>query len=131
LFPTLFRLSLLTSGMIECIRFNGALQLTLHLIRQRGLPQPPAPAIARPDMAPHLPRNTPGRTGKAQQKGGEDPVPHRPLALVQQGMGDGVEGALAAMAPVAFAPGAVLVRAPASNVVALASRAWQRTIFPS
>jgi hypothetical protein len=54
----------------------------------------------------------------------------QPLALVQQGMGEAVEGALAAMAPVAFTPGAVLVRAPVSNVVALASRALQRTIFP-
>src|SRR6266849_6053584 len=81
-------------------------------------------------MDPDLPRNTPGRTGKAQQKGREYPVCQRPLALVQQGMGEVVEGTLAAMAPVAFASGAVLVRAPASNVVALASRALQRTIFP-
>src|SRR5207244_6015745 len=43
--PTLCRLALLTSSVIECIRFHGALQLTLHLIRQRRIPQPPAPAI--------------------------------------------------------------------------------------
>ena len=49
---------------------------------------------------------------------------------MQQGLGEVVEGALAAMAPVAFAPRAVLVRAPASNVVALAARTLQWTIFP-
>src|SRR5918997_1481914 len=82
-------------------------------------------------MDPHLPRNTLGRTGQAYQKGREDPVCQRPLALVQQGIGEVVEGALAAMTPVAFASGAVVVRAPASNVVALASRTVARTIFPS
>jgi hypothetical protein len=81
-------------------------------------------------MDPHLSRNTPGRTSKAQQKGSEYPVRQRPLALVQQGIGKVVEGALAAMAPVAFAPGAVLVRAPAANVVALAPGTLQWTIFP-
>jgi hypothetical protein len=49
---------------------------------------------------------------------------------MQQGLGEVIEGALATMAPVAFAPGAVLVCAPLSNVVALASRALQRTIVP-
>jgi hypothetical protein len=49
---------------------------------------------------------------------------------MQQGIGEVVEGALATMAPVAFAPGAVLVGAPLSNVVALAARTLQRTIFP-
>jgi hypothetical protein len=45
-------------------------------------------------------------------------------------MGEVVEGTLAAMAPVASAPGAVLVGAPASDVVALASGTLQWTIFP-
>ena len=54
----------------------------------------------------------------------------RPVTLVQQSIGEVVEGALAAMAPLTFAPGSVLVCAPASNVVALASRALQRTVFP-
>jgi hypothetical protein len=94
------------------------------------MPPPPAPTIARPDMDPHLPRHAPGRTGQAQQKGGEYPVRQRPLALVSQGIGEVVEGALAAMTPVAFAPGAVVVRAPASKVVALAPRTLEQTIFP-
>jgi hypothetical protein len=81
-------------------------------------------------MDSHLPRNTPGRTGKAQQKGREYPVRQRPLALVHQGMGEVVEGTLAAMAPIAFASRSILVRAPAANVVALASRTLQRTILP-
>ena len=49
---------------------------------------------------------------------------------MQQGSGEVVEGALATMAPVAFAPGAVLVRAPLANVVALAARTVQRTLVP-
>jgi hypothetical protein len=81
-------------------------------------------------MDPHFPRHTPGRTGQAQQKGGEYPIRQRPLALVSQGIGEVVEGALAAMAPVAFAPGAVVVRAPAANVVALAPRTWEQMSFP-
>jgi hypothetical protein len=49
---------------------------------------------------------------------------------VQEGLGEVVEGPLAAMAPVAFAPGAVVVCAPLANVVALAARTLQWTIFP-
>jgi hypothetical protein len=64
------------------------------------------------------------------QKGRKDPVRQRPLALVQQGLGEVVEGPLATMAPGAFAPGATSVRAPAANVVALAARTLQRTVFP-
>src|SRR5712691_13547999 len=119
LLPTLFHLALLTSGVIELIRFHGALQLTLHLIRQRSIPQPPAPAIAGPDMDSHLPRNAPGRTGEAQQKSGEYPVRQRSLALMQQGVGQVIKGALAAVAPVAFTPRAVVVIAPRIDVLAL------------
>jgi len=50
---------------------------------------------------------------------------------VQQGLGEVVEGALAAMTPVAFAPGSILACAPLANVVALAARTLQWTIFPS
>jgi hypothetical protein len=81
-------------------------------------------------MDPHLSRNTPGRTGQAQQKGREYPVCQRPLALVQQGIGEVVKGPLAAMAPVAFASRSIVVHAPAANVVALAARTLQRTILP-
>src|SRR5262245_51311026 len=55
--PTLFRLALLTSGVRELIRFHGAFQLTVHLIGQGRIAQPPAPAVAGPDMHPHLSRN--------------------------------------------------------------------------
>ncbi len=54
----------------------------------------------------------------------------RPLALVQQGIGEVVEGALAAMALVALAPGAVVVRAPRIDVVAIATGTLQWAIFP-
>ncbi len=46
------------------------------------------------------------------------------------GSGEVVEGALATMAPGAFASRSILVCAPLSNLVALASRALQRTILP-
>jgi hypothetical protein len=49
---------------------------------------------------------------------------------MQQGIGEVVEGPLATVAPVALAPGAVLVGTPLSNVVALAARTLQWTIFP-
>jgi len=49
---------------------------------------------------------------------------------MQQGSGEIVEGALAAMAPVTFASWAILVCAPLANVVALAAWTLQWTIFP-
>jgi hypothetical protein len=81
-------------------------------------------------MDTYLPRNPPGRTGEAQQKGGKNPVRQRPLALVQQGIGEVVEGALAAFAPVAFAPRSVVVIAPRIDLVAVAPGTVQRAIFP-
>jgi hypothetical protein len=49
---------------------------------------------------------------------------------VQQGCSEVVEGALAAVTPIAFAPWSILVGAPLANVVALAARTLQRPIFP-
>jgi hypothetical protein len=54
----------------------------------------------------------------------------RPLAAMQQSIGEVVKGARATIAPVAFASGAILVCAPLSNAVALAARTLQRTIVP-
>ena len=45
-------------------------------------------------------------------------------------MGKVVEGALAAVTPVAFAPGAVVVRPPRIDVLALAPGTLEGTIFP-
>ena len=42
-----------------------------------------------------------------------------------------VAGTLATLAPGALAPGAVVVRGPVANRIALAARAWQRTLVPS
>jgi hypothetical protein len=53
------------------------------------------------------------------------------MTINKQRIGEVVEGALAPMAPVAFASGAILVCAPLSNVVALAARTLQRAIVPS
>src|SRR4030095_15155646 len=39
-------LPLIARGVIEVIGFDGPLQLAIHLIRQGGVAQPPAPAIA-------------------------------------------------------------------------------------
>src|SRR5438309_6556241 len=81
-------------------------------------------------MDPHLPGNTSRRARQAQQEGGQNPVRQRSLALVQEGIGEVIEGALTAIAPVALAPGAVVVCAPRIDVVALAPETLQRAIFP-
>jgi hypothetical protein len=81
-------------------------------------------------MDAHFPGHAPGGTGETQQKGGKDPVRQRSLAPMQQGISKVVEGPLTAMAPVAFAPGSIVVRAPLANVVTLAARTLQQTIFP-
>src|SRR5215467_3468273 len=52
--PTLLRLALLAGGVIEFIRFARPLHLAVHLIGERGIAQPPAPTVARPDMHPYL-----------------------------------------------------------------------------
>src|SRR5262245_47093062 len=57
LFPALFRLPLLASGVIEVIRFHGALHLPLHLVGQGGIAQPPAPTVAGPAMDAQLSGN--------------------------------------------------------------------------
>src|SRR5262245_53329771 len=93
--PTVLRWALLTSHVRAFLRVPGALHLRRHLIRQRGIPQPPAPPIARPAMDPPLPRHAPGRTGQAQQTGGADPGRQRPLAPVYRGRGAVVERVLA------------------------------------
>src|SRR5262245_53310533 len=49
---------------------------------------------------------------------------------MQPGIGKVVEGALTAVAPVTWAPGSIVVRAPLSNVVVLAARTLERTILP-
>src|SRR3989454_679604 len=130
LLPTPFGLPLVAGGMVEVIRFNRACQLAMHLVRQRGLPQPPAPTIAGTDMDPHLPRDTPRRTGETEQKRCQNTVWQRPLALMEQGIGQIVEGALAAVAPVAFASGSVVVIAPGTNGLAVATGTLPWAIFP-
>ena len=49
---------------------------------------------------------------------------------MEQRVGQIVEGALAALAPVALAPGPLVVRAPWINIVALASGTLESPIFP-
>src|SRR5262245_41314617 len=74
LLPALLGLTFVARRVIEVIRFDRALQLAFHLIRQGGIAQPPAPAIARSDMDTHFSGNAPGRTGETQQEGSENPV---------------------------------------------------------
>src|SRR5215831_10191282 len=54
LLATAWRLPLVASGVIEFIRFHGALQLPLHLVGQGGMAQPPTPALARPHIPPQF-----------------------------------------------------------------------------
>src|SRR5215471_4853913 len=52
--PALLRLALVARRVIELIRFDRPRQLAVHLIGERGITQPPAPAVAGPDMHPSL-----------------------------------------------------------------------------
>src|SRR5712692_9119080 len=70
------------------------------------------------------------RARKAQQKGREDPMRQRPLALGQQRVSEVVAGAPTAVAPVTFQSWSLVVRAPGPNVVALTPGTVERTIFP-
>jgi hypothetical protein len=54
LLPAVWRLALVPGRVIEFIRFHRACQLAPHLIGQGGIAQPPAPAIAGPDVYPQL-----------------------------------------------------------------------------
>jgi hypothetical protein len=81
-------------------------------------------------MDAQLSGNTPRRTRQTQQKRRQNPVRQRPPTLVEQGMSEVVEGALAAITPVAFTPGSLVVRPPWIDVVALASGTLEGTIFP-
>ena len=54
----------------------------------------------------------------------------RPLALGEQHVGEVIEGAPTAVAPVAFQPWPMVVHAPGTDVVALATGTLEGTIFP-
>ena len=58
LLPALRRLPLMARGMVELISFDRACQLTVHLIGESGIAQPPAPAIAGAAMEPQLSGDT-------------------------------------------------------------------------
>src|SRR5712691_8135457 len=120
LLPAVCGLALVPRRVTEVIRFHCALQLAIGFVGKSRIAQPPAPAIAGGDMEPSCPGHASRRTRQAQQEGGEDPGRQRPLALVEQGVREVIEGALAAVTPGAFAAGAVVVRAPRINVLALA-----------
>jgi hypothetical protein len=50
---------------------------------------------------------------------------------VQQGVGEVIKGALAAVAPVALTPGAIVVVPPRIDLLALASGTLEGPIFPA
>jgi hypothetical protein len=81
-------------------------------------------------MDAQLSGNTPRRTRETEQKRRQNPVCQRPPALMEERMGQVVEGAFAAVTPVAFAPGAVVVRPPWIDVLALAPGTLEGSIFP-
>src|SRR4029450_7387915 len=97
LLPTLLGLSLLASGVIEIVRFDGPFSLPLHFIGQRRIPQPPAPPRARPYMPPHLSGNAARGTRQAQEKRRKHPVHDRALAAIQARARGVVAGVLAAL----------------------------------
>jgi hypothetical protein len=130
LWPTLFGLSLVPSDVIELIGFNRALQLAIDLVGDGSIAQPPAPAIAGADMDTHLPRDAPGGTGEAQQKGREDPVRERSPALGEERVSEVVESAPTPVAPVAFQSRSVVIAAPRIDIVAVTPGAVERAILP-
>jgi hypothetical protein len=130
LWPTLFGLALVPSDVIELIGFNRALQLAIGLVGDGSIAQPPAPAIAGADMDAHLPRDAPGGTGEAQQKGREDPVRERSPALGEERVGEVVERAPTSVAPVAFQPRSVRIAAPRIDIVAVTPGTVERAILP-
>src|SRR5215813_6022544 len=81
-------------------------------------------------MHTHFSGDAAGRARKAQQKGREDPMRQRPLALGQQRVREVVEGALTAVAPVTLQAWSIVIRAPGPHVVALTPGTAERTIFP-
>ena len=128
---TLLGSALLAGSVIEVIRFHRACQPAIDFVGHGRIPQPPAPAIARTAMDPQLPGNASRRTRQTQQEGGQNPVRQRSLALVEQCIGQIIEGALAAVTPVAFAAGAVVIPPPRIDVLALAPGTLEGPIFPS
>jgi hypothetical protein len=77
----------------------------------------------------YLPGDAPRRAGETEQKGSENPVRQQSFALVQQGVGEITEGALAAVAPVAFASRPVVVHTPGTDVLAVATGTLQTICF--
>ena len=66
LLPALRGLALVARSMVEVISFDCPVQLTTDLIGEGGMAQPPAPAVASPDMAPRLSGNAARGTREAQ-----------------------------------------------------------------
>jgi len=61
----------------------------------------------------------------------QNPVCEGALAVVEQGAGEIIEGALAVSTTIAFAPGAVVVIAPGTDVLTLVSGTLAWPIFPA
>ena len=111
-FP-LFRLPLMASGVIELIRFHGALELPLHLVGQGGIAQPPTPALARPHMPPQFLGHAARGTRQAQEKRRKNPMHDRALAAIQERSHEVIEGALAVLLLTAVAlQSGLVVEAP-------------------
>ena len=114
-------------------RFHGARQLPLHLVGQGDIAQPPAPAITRSHMHPHLSGHAARGTRRAQQKRREHPAHHRALAAIQERTREGIAGALATLlfAAVALQARLGVVGAPGPDVVALPAGTLEGPILPA
>jgi hypothetical protein len=128
--PARLGLAFVPSDVVEVIRFHRACSLAIHLVGHRRIPQPPAPAITGPAMDAQLSGHTPRRTRETEEKRRQNPVRQRPPTLVEQGIGEIVEGALATVTPVAFAAGSVVVIPPRIDIPALTAGTLEGTIFP-
>jgi hypothetical protein len=130
LWSALFGLAFMPTDVVELIRFNYACQVTIGLVGGGSITEPPAPAKTGPALDAQLSGNPLRRTRETEQNRRQNPGQQRSLTLVQQGIGEVVEGALAAVTPVTFTPVSIVVISPRIDVLALAPGTLEWTIVP-
>jgi hypothetical protein len=130
LLATTVRVARLAGGRLAVRRCHRALQPAIGCGGDGRMAEPPAPALTGPGLAPSLPRQTARRARPAPPAGGQHPERQRARAVGEQGMGPGLDGALAALAPVPCTSRAVRLGAPGIAVVALAPGTWPRALLP-
>ena len=81
-------------------------------------------------MDAQLSGNTPRRTRETEEKRGQNPVRQGPPTLVEQRIGEVIEGALAPVTPVPFTPGSIVILPPRIHIPALTPGTLEGPVFP-